>query len=255
MTSSGNGEACPGCRSRDREIEQNRRSLAQLHATVDHLRRELSALNAQHLALSRRSVQLREATFDEERRRTRLMWDESSSGAAFRTWRSRLGTLDHYCEERSLAWVQAWAEAARDRVGRFPSLEEVRGPDATAISLRRTGLNRAGRRRLNDAVIDYNERLRLSFGPGRVELALAPPGPLVSQELGLHLHVTTPWTPEAIDACLRQWRKIAQEGPARQVRAHELPPLYYPRVPDPDPFAPPQVRAWHGRVRTGLVQG
>ncbi len=253
MASARPTEPCPDCRRRERELEDARRAIAKLQMTLRDLHHQMNVARDQQLELSRREVRLRELALEEERRRTQLTWRESSSGAAFRAWCAQLSELDRYCAERSRAWVTAWLNSARERVGQVPSLEEVRGGAAPQLRFRQSRLTRADRKRLDEAVDHYNQQLRQSLGPGRVQLSRTRPGLKVSEELDLYLRVEIPWTPDALDDSLRQSRALAGEGPARLVRAQDLPPLAYPRVTEQSATFPRHVRGWYDGVRSGPV--
>jgi hypothetical protein len=253
MALPGPTESCPECRRRDSELADSRRSVSQLRATIERLERQLDVARGQQLELSRREVRLRELTLEEERRRTQLVWDESSSGAAFRGWCAQLGELDRYCYDRARTWVQAWVTSSVERVTQVPTLDAVRGVDAPRLGLRRSRLTRTDRRRLDEAVADYNERLQRSLGPHRVELSRTQPGERVSDDLELYLRVLIAWTPDAVGSRLHEWRALAHEGAARQVRATDLPQLHYPRVTPRSTDFPARVLDWYDGVRTGAV--
>lgn len=224
-----------------------------MRSDIAGLRRQLDVTTSQQLELSRREVRLREQALAEEQRRTQLVWHESDSGRAFRAWCTRLGRLDHYCADRSQRWGHAWIESARSRVGRLPTLDEIQGPESTAMRLRGRRLSRAGRRRLDELVDDYNDQLSRSFGPGLVLLARGGPGVAVSEELGLTMLVKVAWTPDPVAVCLQEWRALARDGAARQVRADQLPGLHHPVVTPQLAAFPPAVRDWYSGVRRGPV--
>lgn len=253
MALPGPTEPCPDCRRRDRELASSQRSMTELQATIDRLQRQLDVARGQQLELSRREVRLRELALEEERRRTQLVWDESSSGAAFRAWCAQLSELERYCYDRSRTWVQAWVASAVERTGKVPSRADIQGVDSPTFRFGRSKLNRTDRRRLDEALAEYNVRLSRSLGPRRVELSRTQPGERVSEDLELYMRVEIPWTQDAVGSRLHGWRALSREGPARQVRATDLPQLHYPSVTRQLADFPPQVRSWYDRVRTGPV--
>lgn len=253
MALPGPTESCPDCRRRDRELADSHRSMTQQQATIDTLQRQLDVARGQQLELSRREVRLRELALEEERRRTQLVWDESSSGAAFRAWCVQLGELDRYCYDRLRTWNQAWVTSALERIGEVPSLEAIQGVDPPTFGFRRSKLTRTDRRRLDEALDEYNEQMTRSLGPRRVELSRTQPGARVSADLELYLRVNIPWTQDAVSTRLHEWRALSREGPARQVRATDLPRLHYPNVTPQSADFPPRVVTWYDGIRTGPV--
>lgn len=79
------------------------------------------------------------------------------------------------------------------------------------------------------------------------------PGARVSADLELYMRVDIPWTQDAVSTRLHEWRALSREGPARQVRATDLPRLHYPNVTPQSADFPPRVVTWYDGIRTGPV--